>query len=118
MENRKISVRPQDANLKRDAGPGRPKGSQNKITRAAKELAEEILDNEYLERLAARIKAGKAPHMETLLWGYAKGKPKGDEDDNPRNVVLNILTILGSLPQDTLKQIKEAMTPKALPPGE
>lgn len=106
------------ANLKRDAGPGRPKGSQNKITRAARELAEEILDDEYLVRLAQRIKAGKAPHMETLLWNYAKGKPKGDGDESPQKTLINVLAILGELPAETLKQLRDTMAVKALPPGE
>lgn len=99
-------------------GPGRPKGSQNKITRAAKELAEEILDDEYLIRLAQRIKAGKAPHMETLLWNYAKGKPKGDGDESPQRTLINVLAILGDLSPETLRQLKESVTAKALPPGE
>lgn len=113
-----MSERPQNANLKRDAGPGRPPGSKNKITMAAKELAEHILDDEYIAGLIRRVKAGKAPHMETLLFQYAKGKPKGDESESPRNTLINVLAILGDLPQDTLKQLRDVMAQKSLPPGE
>lgn len=102
------------ANLKRDAGPGRPPGSQNKVTRAAKDLAENILDDDYMDRLKQRVKAGKAPHMETLLWQYWQGKPKGDGDDAPRQTLINVLAILGDLPQETLKQLRDTMRAKAL----
>lgn len=57
-------------------GPGRPKGSPNKVTREAKELAHSLIlgDDEYLAGLFSRIKRGKAPHMETMLWQYGFGK--------------------------------------------
>lgn len=104
------------ANLKKTAGPGRPPGMPNKATRIAKDLAESILDDDYMERLKQRVKAGKAPHMEQLLWQYWQGKPKGPDDDSPRNTVLNVLAILGDLPQETLKQLRDVMAQKALPP--
>jgi hypothetical protein len=94
-------------------GPGRPKGTPNKITTAAKEIAESILDDEYMARLRTRILAGKAPHMETLLWQYAKGKPKGDESESPQNTLINVLAILGNIDQGALRQIRDAM--KQLP---
>lgn len=99
-------------------GPGRPPGTPNKITRAAKELAENILDDDYMERLKQRVKAGKAPHMETLLWQYWQGKPKGDGDETPQRTLINVLAILGELPAETLKQLRDTMAVKALPPGE
>lgn len=37
---------------------------------------EAIEDAEYVKALKWRLKAGKAPHMETLLFHYAYGKPK------------------------------------------
>lgn len=80
---------------------------------AAKELAEHILDDEYITGLIRRVKAGKAPHMETLLFQYAKGKPKGDESESPRNTLINVLAILGNIDQSALKQIRDAM--KQLP---
>jgi hypothetical protein len=58
-------------------GPGRPKGVPNKLTIEVRELARNIVNNDaYLERLKVRIDRGSAPHMETLLWHYAWGKPK------------------------------------------
>jgi hypothetical protein len=101
-------------NLKR-GGPGRPPGTPNKITRAARDLAENILDDEYIERLKQRVKAGKAPHMETLLWQYWQGKPKGPDDGAPQQTLINVLAILGDLPQDTLRQLRDTMRAKALP---
>ena len=62
--------------------PGRPKGALNKRTREAQELASALIESEpaYLEGLKRRIKAGRAPHMETLLWHYRYGKPKEQVD--------------------------------------
>jgi hypothetical protein len=67
--------------------PGRPKGTPktggrkagtlNKATQEAKALAAAIVHQpDYLVQLAQRVNEGKAPHMETLLWHYAHGKPK------------------------------------------
>lgn len=56
---------------------GRQKGTTNKATQEAKSLASAIVHNRaYLRNLAERVNAGTAPHMETLLWHYAHGKPK------------------------------------------
>ena len=62
--------------------PGKPKGALNKRTREAQELAAALIEGDplYLEDLKRRIKAGKAPHMETLLWHYRYGKPKDQVD--------------------------------------
>lgn len=58
------------------AGPGRPKGSVPKATREVRDAARALIDDpEYRTLLAARLKVGEAPHMETLLWHYAYGKP-------------------------------------------
>lgn len=57
-------------------GPGRPKGQIDKknleIRNAAREIVE---DPEYRRMLKIRLQVGEAPHMETLLWHYAYGKP-------------------------------------------
>jgi hypothetical protein len=56
---------------------GRPKGATNKATRAIKEAARALVeDRAYQESLKRRVTAGRAPHMETLLFAYAYGKPK------------------------------------------
>ena len=59
------------------AGKGRPKGAQNKTTVEVRAAAQQLVENPaYRAELAIRLKDGKAPHMETLLWHYAYGKPK------------------------------------------
>ena len=69
--------RPQNKNLQRGGSKGRKKGTKNAKTKAAEEIAGAIVNGaEYLEGLDARVKAGKAPHMELLLWHYRFGKPK------------------------------------------
>lgn len=89
--------------------PGRTPGAVNKITMAAKELAEGILDDAYMAQLKERVLAGKAPHMETLLWQYAKGKPKGDDEGGNRQTLIQIMNVLGTLPVDTLRSLRDAM---------
>lgn len=55
---------------------GKPKGTQNRVTVQAREMAALIVDDpEYREGLRRRMIAGTAAHMEPLLWAYAKGKP-------------------------------------------
>jgi hypothetical protein len=58
-------------------GPGRPKGVIPKVTLEVRAAARALLDDPaYKDSLRARLNAGTAPHMETLLWHYAFGKPK------------------------------------------
>lgn len=58
------------------AGKGRPKGAKNKTTAEVRAAAEKLVsDPEYRKELKTRLREGKAPHMETLLWHYAYGKP-------------------------------------------
>jgi len=59
-------------------GPGRKPGVPNKASQEAKEVCARMVDNpRYLERLEARLVAGKLPPaIEALIWHYAKGKPK------------------------------------------
>jgi hypothetical protein len=58
------------------ASPGRPKGSHNKNTVDAREMATRFLgDSVYQTNLLKRLRAGKAPHLEPLLYHYAYGKP-------------------------------------------
>lgn len=57
-------------------GPGRPKGIPNKVTIEIRQIAKSIVDDPtYRESLLTRLSAGEAPHMETLMWHYAYGKP-------------------------------------------
>ena len=60
----------------RRGGPGRPKGSPNKVTPEVRLAARAIVDDpSYRKGLKTRVETGKAPHMEPLLWHYAHGKP-------------------------------------------
>jgi len=69
--------RVQNRNLKRGGSPGRKKGSLNIVTRQIAEFAKSLLeDPEYQAKLKARLLAGKAPHLEPILFYYAYGKPK------------------------------------------
>ena len=64
-------------------GGGRPKGVPNKATREIKASARALVEDPvYVESLRRRLPAGKAPHMETLLFHYAYGKPR-DTVDTP-----------------------------------
>lgn len=59
------------------AGRGRPKGALNKATREIKAFALEFLNSDdYMIAMKRRVIAGKAPHLETLLYHYGYGKPK------------------------------------------
>jgi hypothetical protein len=62
--------------VKGDPRAGRPRGSQNKTGRDARELAQRLVcDPEYVEGLRARLLAGKLGNLETVLWAYAFGPP-------------------------------------------
>ena len=66
----------QDRKLPPNAGKGRKKGSKNKRTLEVEALADKVFDDAYVKQLKARIKTGKAPHMETFLAGHKWGLPK------------------------------------------
>ena len=49
----------------RKGGPGRPKGSRNRLTKAMKEWVREVFESpEWQTNAQLRILAGKAPHLE------------------------------------------------------
>src|SRR5437899_12228127 len=54
---------------------GRIKGTPNKATVEARDLARDLLGPKYQERLRQRLQAGEAGSMEALLWQYAFGRP-------------------------------------------
>lgn len=64
--------------LRRGVTGGRPKGVRNKATIEAKRICSDLVDDPiYRANLQKRLRAGKlAPGMESMLWWYAKGKPK------------------------------------------
>lgn len=57
---------------------GRKAGIPNKVTVEAREAAAQMVDDPaYREALKARLIEGRCPPaVETMLWYYAKGKPK------------------------------------------
>jgi hypothetical protein len=59
-------------------GPGRPKGSQNKVTLAMKDISRGILEQpEALNVLKRQARAGRLnPAIHIALMHYAYGKPK------------------------------------------
>ncbi len=63
--------------LKRGGSPGRKKGVPNKAKREIQRFAtEQLEDTAYVRDLKVRLRRGKAPHVETLLYHYAYGKPR------------------------------------------
>jgi hypothetical protein len=63
---------------------GRTKGTLNKATVQARELARDLLGPRYLARLRERLLAGEAGGMESLLWQYAFGRPGTEPSANDR----------------------------------
>jgi hypothetical protein len=62
--------------VKGDPRAGRPKGVPNIASREIKDVARRLLEDEaYQARLVTRLRAGKAPPVEVLLFHYAFGKP-------------------------------------------
>lgn len=55
----------------------RPKGNLNTVTKDVRAIAQGMLnDPEYVAGLIIRLRSGVAPHIETLLWHYAYGRPQ------------------------------------------
>lgn len=63
---------PNQSGLKRTAGPGRPKGSKNKITKAIDDF---FGSSTYQDNAKQRMLDGKAPHLETYFLNKIEGKP-------------------------------------------
>jgi len=70
---------PRGDNLKANPrpGPGRPKGSKNKATLAAKEWAELLVEDEqHKQAFIAKWRSLKLPpHLLVYIYQLAKGKP-------------------------------------------
>lgn len=61
---------------KGDPRAGRPKGRKNNRTLEIQAFARRMVEDPiYRDMLAKRLAIGKAPHMETLLFAHAYGKP-------------------------------------------
>ena len=62
--------------LKRDAGPGRPKGSKNKRTKEMEAVWAEFLESDgYIDSAKRRVQSGRAPHLENYWLAKVNGKP-------------------------------------------
>ena len=60
---------------------GKKAGTLNKATVEIRDTSRRLLeDKAYVEAFRARLIAGKAPHMEPVLYYYAYGKPKETVD--------------------------------------
>lgn len=69
-------------------GGGRPKGAKNKTTAEIRAVAKALVEDRiYVAHLRKRLVDGKAPHMETLLFQYAYGKPKDEEGFDGRFLI-------------------------------
>lgn len=89
--------RPFEKGQKRSPKAGRKKGTPNKKTREIKEFALSILTGpKYVKHVQDMADEGKLPpHLETLLYHYAYGKPKDrvewtGEDGGPVRFTLSI----------------------------
>jgi hypothetical protein len=61
---------------------GRPRGTLNRTTLEVRNAARALVEDPvYRVSLLARLLEGTAPHMETLLWHYAYGKPTKDTNE-------------------------------------
>jgi hypothetical protein len=82
----------------RPPNAGRRKGTPNKATADIKAWTRGLLESEeYRTSARERILAGEAPHLETLCYHYAYGKPKDRvEISAPEDRVLEIAIIGGS----------------------
>jgi len=71
---------------------GRQKGTPNKSTTAARKLALATLGDlgEYVANARERIRAGKAPRLETRLLEYIFGPPRPVEVRDPLQDALNL----------------------------
>lgn len=55
---------------------GRKPGTRTKAKQEIEDASRALIeDKDYLISLKDRLKGGRAPHMETLLFQYAYGKP-------------------------------------------
>ncbi len=83
-------------------GPGRKKGTPNKVTVEAQKACAAIVDDPaYREKLLAAARARDlAPGIEAMLWHYAKGKPKEQIEHSGSVNIARIVDELHSGPPD------------------
>ncbi len=77
---------------------GRAKGTPNRATVNARELAQRLVtDPEYVDGLERRLRQGELPPaVEAMLWNYAFGKPMEDtpsHGDFPVSFTLDVAAV-------------------------
>lgn len=78
---------------------GRKAGTPNKATAEIKDLARSLLEDPvYQTKLKQRLRDGKAPQIEQLLYHYAYGKPK-EQFEATKETTLEEL-VLGSMEEE------------------
>ncbi len=88
--------------LKRSAGPGRPKGSQNRATKEFKQWAENFLKSEAYRRSAEqRILRGRSPQLEVYIAQLMYGKPKDQVEMSGTVQMPTIINRIRSTPSET-----------------
>ncbi len=83
---------------------GRAKGTLNRATVNARELAQRLLtDPEYVDGLERRLRQGELPPaVEAMLWNYAFGRPMEDAPSHGDFPVTFSLDIAAVSPQRPL----------------
>ena len=86
---------------------GRAKGTQNRVTVLHREFCEQLItDEEYQLNLLMRLRSGRChPAVETLIWYYARGKPR-ETLDVTNNLQLKDISMMSSeeLTQELIEQ--------------
>lgn len=78
---------------------------------------EDGADKDGLARTRTRFKLyDKKDALDKIIRHH--GGYKDGANSDPGQTIINVLAVLGSLPQDTLKQIREAMAAKVLTSGQ
>jgi hypothetical protein len=101
---------------------GRPKGIRNKSTLSVGEFFRGVFESDdYRQRVTKRLIDGKAPHLETIGFYYAYGKPKETLDINITQTMLLAALRLSDLELTAFLRALESPQPEQalqLLPGE
>lgn len=90
-------------------GPGRPPGSENKITRQIREITEGLFDAKYWKGVRERLAAGKLhPAIELKLLAYRYGEPPKVVKVQGAVTVEDKRPVLRQLPADVLEALEPA----------
>lgn len=85
---------------------GRKAGTPNKATAEIKDVARSLLeDPAYQAKLKQRLRDGKAPQIEALMYHYAYGKPK-ERFEVSKEMTLEEL-VLGSIEIENREEVDQ-----------